>query len=524
MNDSTSNLQPDKPAFREVHRTASFKIHNPSRRKREIMDYAFTQYTIAYQDLLTWARENAESLDAEVMRTSETGRLMWANDKKIAGLLSQSGIRPAVHSSLKDALYRDVAGNLLSYYKLRYDYNIDLASYEAAKTKHVAEHPDQPFKRRAPAPPTFPIARDPHPGAFDAALSAIQVMGDVDEDTWLYRQSELIRLQRGRFMPMYFSRPDAVPRARNFSLLADDEQGKYYVLLFLLPQDHEWGQPIQTQGNLRRLGHPATAGPDYEPPFFNSTSKCAILCPLEMGEWHVEEFLRDPCANVRSAFLIERNGDYFINVTFEFTIPAVEPTTVIGVDRGIAQFVAIRVLDFGGVRLHEELWSGDEFLSLQFDIRKAIRRLQKRGKDVTALNKISRLSDQTVHTLANRIVELAVEHKAQVVIENLARFDREKERFTKLRVTPYQKIETVLKYKLPLHGLPEPALVSPAQTSRMCAQCGYSDKTNRPDQATFICGNCGHSDHADLNAATNIALRWLARQAGRDWWPWNLAK
>lgn len=512
----------DEQTFTTVHRTASFKLHNPSQRKREIIEYSFTHYTDAYRQLLEWAQANRPTLDEQIVSVNEQGRLRWANDKRVAGYLAQAGIKPPVHSSLSDALYRDVAGNLLSYYRLHYDYLQQFERYEEAKAEHEAQHPDKPFKRRAPSPPSFPISRDPHPSAFAEALDRIAATADVDDEEWLYRQVQLVRLQRGRFMPMYFSRPDGVPNNRNFSLLVDEERGKYFGLLFLLPQGHEWGQPIPSFGNLKRMGKPSTADEAFEPPTFNSRTRSAILCPLEMGKWHVDDFLTHPYANVRSAFLIERDGEYFLNVTFEFTVPAIDPQTVIGVDRGIAQFIAVRVLDFAGNIIHSELWSGDEFMELQWDIKKTLKRLQKRGKDVTGLRKISRISDHTVHALANRIADLAEQYKAQVVLENLRYLDRQKERFTKLRATPYQKIAAALNYKLPMRGLPEPELVGPAYTSRMCAQCTYGAKENRPDQATFHCQECGHEDHADLNAATNIALRWLARLEDRDWWPKNV--
>jgi IS605 OrfB family transposase len=503
-----------------VHRTASLKLHNPSRRKRDIIEYAFNEYTTTYRQLLEWAQQT--DLQSQVIQVNEQGRLRGATEKAIAGMLRLSGVKPNVHGSLADALYSDVAGALLSYYKLRHEYESDQVEYDVAKAQHELETPDQPFKRKPPHPPSFPVSRDPRPGAFEDALDIIGETTDVEEEEWLERQSRLIRLQRGRFMPVYFSRPDGVPNNRNFSLLVDEEQGKYYGLLFLLPDKHEWGQAIETSGNLRRIGHAATAEPPYPVEVFSSRSKCAILCPLELGDWHVQDFLANPCANPRSAFLIERNGEYFLNVTFEFTVPAIEPRAVLGVERGIAQFIALRLLDFDRNVIHEETWSGDEFMQLQWDIKKTIQRLQKRGKVVTGLTRISRISEHTVHQLANAIVDLAVQYDAQVVLENLEYFDRQKTGSTKLRAAPYQRIATVLEYKLPMHGLPAPAYVAPAYTSTMCSRCSYGDNDNRPDQATFVCQECGYEDHADLNAATNIALRWLVRQNGEDWWPYNV--
>ena len=49
--------------------------------------------------------------------------------------------------------------------------------------------------------------------------------------------------------------------------------------------------------------------------------------------------------------------------------------------------------------------------------------------------------------------------------------------------------------------------VSPYQTSIACSKCGHTDERNREGE-TFTCQN-GHTGNADINAAVNIALRFL---------------
>ncbi len=513
-------------AFRTVHRTASLKLHNPSRRKCEIIEHAFTEYTLAFRQILDWAKDNRDILESEGKYERSDGRRVWSTANRLGEVLKRSGVRPVVHGSLRESLYADVAETLLSTYALEETYQRDLAQYEAKKTGYEQSGDERGLRRlKPPAPPSFPISRDPRPGAFEEALDDVAAMSDVDEEEWIYRQSRLTRLMRGQYMPLFFNRPDAVPNNRNFSLLADDERGKYYVMLFLLPDKHTLGQPLETTGNLRRLGHPASADPEQFPaPHLHSRSRSAILCPLELGAWHREEFLTNPDANVRSAILVKRGEDYLVNVTFEISVAALEPQAVIGVDRGVAQLMALRVLDFDGRTLHEEMWAGDDFLAYQWDHKKALRRLQKRGKDVSGEIRVRRVSDHTTHAIANRIADLARDYQAQVVIENLRYLDRRQEKFYRLRATPYQAIAAKLGYKLPLRGLPGPAEVYARYTSQMCARCGYADPENRPRQAEFSCQKCGHSDHADLNAATNIALRWLAKQRGAEWWPENIPR
>lgn len=70
----------------------------------------------------------------------------------------------------------------------------------------------------------------------------------------------------------------------------------------------------------------------------------------------------------------------------------------------------------------------------------------------------------------------------------------------------------------------------PAFTSRMCAECGHTDKANRVSQAFFACRSCGVAQHADRNASRNIAARaavvWNAGRTShvpvtgpQRWWP-----
>jgi putative transposase len=47
--------------------------------------------------------------------------------------------------------------------------------------------------------------------------------------------------------------------------------------------------------------------------------------------------------------------------------------------------------------------------------------------------------------------------------------------------------------------------LDPAYTSKMCSECGFISRPNRPHQTEFACRACGVLEHADFNAAVNIA-------------------
>lgn len=55
--------------------------------------------------------------------------------------------------------------------------------------------------------------------------------------------------------------------------------------------------------------------------------------------------------------------------------------------------------------------------------------------------------------------------------------------------------------------------VKPHYTSQTCSACGVVDANSRKSQAEFVCTACGHTANADYNAARNIRVLGLTRQA-----------
>lgn len=150
------------------------------------------------------------------------------------------------------------------------------------------------------------------------------------------------------------------------------------------------------------------------------------------------------------------------------------------------------------------------------------RNTQKRGKIYKSSSRLAE-ADKAVHAAANAIVEMALKHKSQVVIENLSNLTnrtskRGRSNFNRLLTrAQYTKLKSVLEYKLPLVGLPKPVSVAAQGTSQTCPECGLWRHENRkkeplPDgkgfaMDRFLCVNCGYDKDADMNAARVIALK-----------------
>ena len=73
------------------------------------------------------------------------------------------------------------------------------------------------------------------------------------------KRARLLKLSRGSVMPVYFSRPDAVPNWRNFSLLWDAGKERFESVLYIAPKDYL--EPLVPEGNLQRMGWSSRTGP-----------------------------------------------------------------------------------------------------------------------------------------------------------------------------------------------------------------------------------------------------------------------
>ena len=71
----------------------------------------------------------------------------------------------------------------------------------------------------------------------------------------------------------------------------------------------------------------------------------------------------------------------------------------------------------------------------------------------------------------------------------------------------WNKILALLRYKLPMKGLPAPVAVSPNNMFRTCPTCGKASLRNRMDRNHFLCVSCGHAQLLDTLGSRNLALR-----------------
>jgi IS605 OrfB family transposase len=216
--------------------------------------------------------------------------------------------------------------------------------------------------------------------------------------------------------------------------------------------------------------------------------------------------------------LVHRDGMWFLIATCE--VPEAEqyePDGFIGVDLGI---VNIATTSDGKIHAGRRL---NHYRKRQLALRA---KLQKKGtKSAKRVLKRQRRKEQrrateTNHIISKRIVTEAERTGRGIGMEDLAGI-RQRVRLRKpqrvaLHSWAFAQLGQFVEYKARRAGVPV-LFVDPAYTSRMCAECGYTDKLNRVSQGRFTCRSCGFADHADRNASRNIRARaWKLWRSGAE--------
>ena len=477
----------------KTYRTAIFKLHNPSQKKRAMLRDCMRRAHLAYSSLL--------------------GEFMPAPDevKRLSTLPKrgrQEHLMPLVAAIVKRA--QNVPQLALA---ARDGNRVDII---AAIKSHIGLQDEQDEVGL----PTVGRLNDTRV-EYEATLDELAVTADLQREGEL--RDELLRLARpGEYRPLNFPRHSV---KAGFALFRHPETSRLYAWLNLHGRDDRRAENYRTPELVNLKTGEVRA----------FSSRTGALFPLELGyDFHDQGFVEagEPMT-ARLFHRRERGGEpcdeFELHVTFKFIVPKLEPRTWLGIDRGVYNLAAYAVIDGAGRLLDQGRISGMELRFLQRKIERETAEAQKRGKRTTFRQRRA-YAEEAVHVAVNTIVELAEKHLAQVVIEDLRSFaaarvkgrpkGQRRSGFSRLfNRTQYERLRRVLTYKLHLAGLPDPIRVRPARTSQTCPECGHWSPDNRIkkpgadkfDMDKFECQSCSHQGDADENAARVIALKaiWL---------------
>ena len=488
-----------------AYKTAVFQIHAPTKRRRALLHDAMYRYHLGFTIILNLVLKNFGPLKA-YRKTAKKSEF----DKFLGALISKRINSLPLPNSAKTGLAQDINASISSYLELQKDYEEKIKSFS---------HKEIEKKGGEPSPPSIPrlvsVSDD-----WAARLNDMSSALTLEEEN-AARDKLLKESKAGRMRPMFF------PRCRvqdGFIILKNRETERYYIFLNLHSSDSRWANKKQV--NLTGLMD-IRDGKEL-----NQRTKIGELFPINFGKgYQLEEFIK--CATPKTAKLIKKldvDGSecFEVHVSYEFSSPAKETRCFLGVDRGINNLTSLCVIDGNGYILSEENVDGGDLRFVQRKLERQQRLVQKSGKKFRSRTRLAE-ANKAVHRTANRIVALAEEHSAQVILEDLSNFanrrsKRGRSNFNRmLNRTQYQKLAFVLDYKLQIAGLPKCRRVQPAYTSITCPECGIQNKANRnrkDKKNQFVCQECGYGHDADLNAARVIALK----RCWRTWLPEQKAK
>jgi IS605 OrfB family transposase len=228
------------------------------------------------------------------------------------------------------------------------------------------------------------------------------------------------------------------------------------------------------------------------------------LVPMQLGDYQRVQLHRAK----GQADLVLVKGTFFLLVTLDTPeAPPMVPERFLGIDLGIINLAT---------DLDENSYSSEDVEVVRQRAMTHRATFQRTGTKRAKRCLKAMVGQQTKfqcwvnHGIAKRLVHLAKDTKAALVLEDLthirSRMTVRKRQRAKQHNWSFGQLRAFLAYKAQRAGVPV-IFVDPRNTSKTCSRCGHVDKRNRRSQAQFSCLRCGFECHADMNAASNLAVR-----------------
>lgn len=406
--------------------TISLKLLAPTAQKTQLLSRAMERYDRAYEQLL-------EALFPEI-----DGKIKTMSKGEVAKLVSPEKLKTVDNLNVqpfKDALKRDVSKTLILY----------------------RDRLQKGRKQRYPAKKHW-----------EEALEKTLQSGDcLSANTY-----ERVLEKGGRRQPLLFCRYSHV---RNYALLKNPGNGRYYAKLYLLSADQALPQREKPKQPLVYLD-------DHTPLKHSRRPCCYVLCPLETGAWQARHLqkLEQGEAVAKSAELVKIKGKFYLHVRLWVEPKETEePSKTLGVARGIDHALCYALCNEEGVVLRTGVLDAPN--------------------ETTQQEKEKRLM--------RAVFSLAEEHKARIVLANLITRNDRLDTFAhpQLRVNEYNRMVQKICYQTEMRGMAPAVVVSARGLFLRCPHCGMVHTGNRMEQSIFLCVACGHMEQLETVGAINLA-------------------
>lgn len=284
-----------------------------------------------------------------------------------------------------------------------------------------------------------------------------------------------------RERPIYFCR---YSKNRNYCLLYDEENNKYYAKIYLMNVKNEKRKKAVL--NLGKTLRYITG--DKELYKECDGKRSFIIVPLAFGKWqeeHLKEALKNPQI-LKTARLIKRKNEYYLAINIVREVEeAAEPVNFMGISRGINKAINYTIVDKMGSIIFEGCEIEENF------------------------------TKDKLNSIANKLIKKAGEYKCQAIFErlidkgdNLTFKDKQGKLYIPImNCSSYNSLYDIIKSKLRANGMRSPIRVSAVSIFNTCPFCVRHSKANRFSSELLICTSCGKSIAVEKAGSINLARK-----------------
>ena len=416
--------------------TIVVKLYKPSTSKKNIMDKAMLNYSRAFQYLLNKAKEDIDNIEGKCSEYRGKYKINYIS-KWVKGDLDKDlntfNIEP-----FKDSIKLDFAATLSEYFEKK--------GQDSTINYPLVYKSEQELEQE-----------------FENIIKEADI--ETSSNGLMLKEFEKHSAKEEKLRPIYFCR---YAKNRNYSLLYDPLQNKYFAKLYLMNgKDRERKRPETL--NKSALTYISEDKEVLKP---LSPKRSFLLFPISFGKWqlsYLEEAIENPSI-VKTARLFKKKGEYFLSISFSRERPeTMKIENYLGISKGIENIINYSIVDIEG----------------------------------SILDSTREKNFEDIHKTAKKIFKIALENKCQVIMEN---------RFTgvaksNMNYKEYNQLLEILSYRLPDGGLPPLIKVSGRDALITCPNCGKDSKENIFEGNMMMCTSCGTTMDMDQAGSINIARK-----------------
>ena len=249
------------------------------------------------------------------------------------------------------------------------------------------------------------------------------------------------------------------------------------------------------------------------PLYTTKTTRFAFPVKKTKRFYELQEHINNG-SKLGKASLFYKKSKWYFAVTIQIPNKNNNNTNIMGIDIGLRQLAVASINTFKDKEINRQFHNGKQ----AGFIRKKYRSVRKNMGELKKIKAIKNLNDKEQrwmsdlnHKISSQLISLAVQEQVgTIVMENLKNIRNTAQSINEadrnLDSWAFYQLQQFIEYKAKMTGI-KVEYINPKYTSQRCSKCGKVEKSNRNGNL-YSC-SCGNHIHSDLNAARNIADKFL---------------